>query len=73
MTLFIIITLVLFLIIIFLVLVVVLLSLKEAFRSSDWMRIDFREDPDAIPTNRELLEMENDEFNYGHNIKERED
>lgn len=73
MALFIIITLVLFLVIIYLALVVAFLSLKETFRSSDWMKIDFREDPDVTPTNRELLEMENDEFNYGHNIKERED
>ena len=40
-------------------------NLSEAF-SGDWMRFD------EEPTERQRLEMENTEFNYGHNVNHRE-
>lgn len=39
-------------------------NLREAF-SGDWMRFD------EEPTERERLELENSEFDWGHNVKHR--
>lgn len=53
---------------IILILLVILLAgsiesnLMDAF-SGDWLRFD------EEPTERERLELENDEFSWGHNIK----
>lgn len=43
-------------------------NLREAF-SGDWMRFDDSQDPSL----RERLEMENTEYDYGHNVRRSED
>ena len=41
-------------------------NLREAF-SGDWMQFD----EDQNPSERERLELENEEFDWGHNVKHR--
>ena len=41
--------------------------LREAFSDPNWLNDINREEP--LLTQRELQEMENTEFTYGHNIK----
>lgn len=43
-------------------------NLREAFSNPDWLTFE----EESICDYRQRLEMENTEFNYGHNVNHRE-
>ena len=43
-------------------------SLREAFSNPDWLTLE----DESICDYRQRLEMENTEFNYGHNVNHKE-